>query len=48
LPPARAANCSTEYQQVRAAFIKTVLPFIDPEMMKVVQARDWSQPLGVR
>jgi hypothetical protein len=41
-------NCASEYQQVRSAFTKTVLPFIDPDMMKAVQAKDWSQPLGVR
>jgi hypothetical protein len=48
LPAGRAANCANEYQQVRSAFTKTVLPFIDPDMMKAVQAKDWSQPLGVR
>ncbi len=41
LPKERAANCQREYQQVRAAFEKTILPFVDRDQMKKVQARQW-------
>jgi hypothetical protein len=41
LPKERADNCANEYQQVRYAFVKTVLPYIDQDLMKKVQARDW-------
>jgi Putative metallopeptidase len=48
LPKERAENCASEYQQVKTAFAKTILPFIDPELMKKVQARDWLKPPGGR
>jgi Putative metallopeptidase len=41
LPKERAANCAAEYQQISLAFQKTVLPFVDVNLMKQVQARDW-------
>ncbi|MCC6775755.1 MAG: hypothetical protein IT537_03830 [Hyphomicrobiales bacterium] len=41
LPKERAAGCATEYQQVRFAFARTIFPFIDQNLMKQVQARDW-------
>ena len=41
LPKERADNCASEYQQVKYAFVKTILPFIDQDLMKKVQARDW-------
>jgi len=41
LPAPRAANCPREYQLVRNAFGKTILPFIDPDLMKLVQATRW-------
>ena len=41
LPPDRAKDCAGEYQLLSAAFNKTVLPFIDQEQMKKVQARNW-------
>jgi hypothetical protein len=44
LPPERAKNCAHEYQQVRNAFVKTILPYIDQSMMKVVQAKPWLLP----
>jgi putative metallopeptidase DUF4344 len=44
LPKERAENCAAEYQQTRYAFIKTILPFVDPEMLKLVQAKDWLKP----
>jgi hypothetical protein len=44
LPKARAANCAAEYQQVRLAFEKTILPFVDLDQMKAVQAKNWLAP----
>ncbi len=41
LPKSRAENCAREYQQVKSAFEKTVLPYIDQEQMKKVQSRPW-------
>jgi hypothetical protein len=41
LPPDRAKVCADEYQTVKAAFAKTVLPFIDQEQMKKVQTKSW-------
>jgi hypothetical protein len=41
LPKERAANCVAEYQQIKLAFEKTILPFIDLNQMKAVQAKNW-------
>jgi hypothetical protein len=41
LPKARAETCPREYDQIKRAFKETVLPFIDQELMKKVQARQW-------
>jgi hypothetical protein len=41
LPEARAKGCTREYEQVAAAFAKTVLPFIDSKRMAQAQAVDW-------
>jgi Putative metallopeptidase len=41
LPKGRAANCASEYQQIKFAFEKTVLPFVDQNLMKQVQAKQW-------
>jgi Putative metallopeptidase/Protein of unknown function (DUF1036) len=41
LPKSRAADCKNEYEQIKAAFAKTVLPFIDQDKLKKVQARQW-------
>lgn len=41
LPKERATNCAAEYQQVRAAFAKTVFPFINQALMKKVQETNW-------
>jgi hypothetical protein len=48
LPPSRARNCGREYQQVRGAFLKTVMPFVDQNLMKIVQARKWVRPEDVQ
>jgi hypothetical protein len=41
LPKQRASNCAREYKQVGRAFVKTILPHIDQQMMKQVQSRQW-------
>jgi hypothetical protein len=41
LPPERAAGCAAEYAQIRTAFAKTVLPFVDAARMHEVRAMDW-------
>jgi hypothetical protein len=41
MPKERKDNCANEYEQVKAAFAKTVYPFIDQDMMKKVQATPW-------
>jgi hypothetical protein len=33
-----------EYQQIKFAFEKTILPFIDQEQMAKVRERQWFQP----
>jgi Putative metallopeptidase len=44
LPKVRAIDCGNEYRQIRDAFNRTILPFIDEEARKKVQARDWFKP----
>jgi hypothetical protein len=44
LPRERAAHCASEFQQVRSAFIKTVLPFIDQEKLEDLRKRRWLPP----
>ena len=44
LPRSRAANCKSEYEQVQRAFGKTILPYVDLDMMKQVQSRSWLRP----
>ncbi|MEA2987552.1 MAG: hypothetical protein QOG83_263 [Alphaproteobacteria bacterium] len=41
LPADRAVNCEREYNQVRNAFVQTVLPWIDQDMMKKVRSMKW-------
>jgi putative metallopeptidase DUF4344 len=40
----RIEGCAHEYQQVRNAFDKTILPQVDRELMKQVQATTWIRP----
>jgi hypothetical protein len=40
----RVESCPHEYQQVKNAFVKTILPHIDQELMKKVQAAKWLRP----
>jgi len=46
LPPQRAANCKSEYEQAKLAFAKTILPYVDPDLMKQVQSRTWNLSAG--
>jgi hypothetical protein len=48
LPKERADNCPREYQQLINAFKKTMMPHIDPVMMKEVQDRQWLPTEGVK
>ena len=48
LPKARADGCEREYHQLESAFIKTILPFIDPDLRKKVQSIQWLQPTEVQ
>jgi hypothetical protein len=41
LPKKRAVHCGQEYAQLKNAFVKTVLPFIDQELMARVQNAQW-------
>jgi hypothetical protein len=44
LPKTRAGDCGREYHQLDFAFRKTIMPFIDPDMMKKVRATQWLLP----
>ena len=44
LPEQRKANCKYEYQQALSAFKKTVLPFVDMDQLRKVQAMSILQP----
>jgi hypothetical protein len=44
LPKDRIGNCQHEYLQVKNAFVKTILPHVDQELMKKVQATKWLRP----
>jgi hypothetical protein len=44
LPKERAADCADEYNQVKRAFAKTILPFIDRDLMVRVQNAEWLTP----
>ena len=48
LPENRAKNCADEYQQVRRAFEKTILPHVDRELMKTVRSMQWLRPEDLR
>ena len=40
----RVESCAHEYQQVKNAFVKTILPHIDQELLKQVQSVRWVRP----
>ena len=37
----RAPHCAGEYRQVEKAFTKTILPFIDPQLLQAARAKHW-------
>jgi hypothetical protein len=41
LPVRRAQRCTAEYYQLRAAFLKTIMPYIDQPLLKRVQSASW-------
>jgi hypothetical protein len=41
LPIGRASHCAQEYSQLKNAFAKTVLPFVDQKIMARVQRAQW-------
>lgn len=41
LPKARMANCAREYDQIKSAFAKTILPHIDAGLMQEVRTTKW-------
>jgi Putative metallopeptidase len=42
LPKDRAEGCRSEYRQLRRSFRQTIMPHVDRELLKVVQAKkDW-------
>jgi hypothetical protein len=48
LTPERAKNCRHEYETVKHAFAKSILPFINKAQMEKVRARKWFQPHEVK
>jgi len=48
LPKTRADDCAREYQQLKLAFGKTIMPFVDADMMKKVQATQWLLPQEIQ
>lgn len=44
LPKDRAEHCTAEFNQLKLAFVKTILPFIDRELMAKVQQAQWLSP----
>jgi hypothetical protein len=41
LPAGRADNCEGEYAQLKFSFDKTIMPNVDPDLLKKVQAMEW-------
>jgi hypothetical protein len=41
LPKKRAEHCGEEFGQLKLAFVKTILPFIDRDLMTQVQQTQW-------
>jgi Putative metallopeptidase len=44
IPKERLEPCAHEFRQVRNAFIKTVMPHVDQDLLKKVQATQWMRP----
>lgn len=45
LSKSRTENCSMEYQRVKLAFEKTIMPSVDLTMMKKIHSTDWLKAL---
>jgi len=41
LPKSRAVLCPHEYQVLKSAFVQTIYPFIDQNLLKIVQSMRW-------
>jgi hypothetical protein len=41
LPRERAESCEAEYQTFERAYRRLIAPYIDPQLLKAVKARDW-------
>jgi len=41
LPAQRAGSCEDEYAKLKFAFDQTILPNVDPDLLKKVQAMEW-------
>ena len=41
LPTRRAQRCGAEFFQLRAAFLKTIMPHVDQALLKQVQSANW-------
>jgi hypothetical protein len=48
LPADRAGLCAVEFEQIRSAFVKTVLPFIDRDKIEELRSRRWLPPRAER
>jgi hypothetical protein len=44
LPAERAKNCAREYQQVKRAFDKTIMPHVDQQLLKQVRSMEILRP----
>jgi hypothetical protein len=44
LPKERAQYCGEEFAQLKLAFVKTILPFIDRPLIQRVQQAEWLTP----
>jgi hypothetical protein len=41
LPARRAQSCNSEYAQLKFSFEKTILPYVDRDLLQKVQATEW-------
>jgi hypothetical protein len=48
LPKHRADRCPHDYRKLQASFKQTIMPHIDRDLLKHVQAQKWSARLGLR
>jgi hypothetical protein len=44
LPPSRIGDCAREYHIIQSAFLRTIYPHIDKDLLKIVQSRQWLLP----